>query len=267
MNENPQQIISMSFGFCEASLGLGGNQILYDTYQQAAAEGFSVFVAAGDGGAAGCDYTDGNTYATDGISISGYASTPFTVAVGGTTFGDWLLGDPGYYWKSSNGKYYESAKSYIPEIPWNSSCGNYLLAVYYAFTRTYGSSGFCSSEFQTGALLRFMAGSGGPSACALAAPQGSGCAGYGKPGWQNGILGNPGDQVRDVPDVSIIAGGAEWGQQLRPRLCVAAWLGFHDRDRHARCDKPRQRVAGPMIFSRDAIISLQRLASSLAESG
>ena len=27
-------------------------------------------------------------------------------------------------------------------------------------------------------------------------------------------MGNPGDQVRDVPDVSIFAGGAEWGHKL-----------------------------------------------------
>lgn len=37
---------------------------------------------------------------------------------------------------------------------------------------------------------------------------------YPKPSWQSGILGNPNDQVRDLPDVSIFAGGSEWGHSF-----------------------------------------------------
>lgn len=209
------QIISMSFGFCEAALGLGGDSVLNTTYQQAAAEGFSVFVAAGDAGAAVCDWGSGYGYATQGIAVSGYASSSYVVAVGGTTFADWALGTEATYWNSQNGQYWNSARSYIPEIPWNSSCGNALTAGYYGYARTYGSNGFCNSGFpnHTNQFLAVLGGSGGPSACGIPAP-GGGCAGYPKPSWQNGIVGNPGDGVRDIPDVSIFAGGEEWGHKL-----------------------------------------------------
>jgi subtilase family serine protease len=218
VDSNPPlpQIISMSYGFCEASLGLGGMSLLDATYQQADAEGFSVFVAAGDAGAAVCDWASGYGYATQGIAVSGYASSPYVVAVGGTTFADWALGAiPNPYW-GSNGNLWRSALSYIPEIPWNSSCGNWLLALFYNFKQTYGQKQFCNSEFPPGmdTFNVVLAGSGGPSACAIPVNGPTGCAGYPKPSWQSGILGNPADGVRDVPDVSIIAGGGEWGHFL-----------------------------------------------------
>jgi subtilase family serine protease len=197
------QIISISFGFCEASLGAGGNAVLNSAYQQADAEGFSVFAAAGDGGAAGCDYTVGNKEATQGITESGYATSPYVVAVGGTTFADWALHATGTYWSTQNGLGYGSAQSYIPEIAWNSTCGNPLLAGYYTGSElTYGPTGFCNNAQYNGNFLVLKAGSGGPSSI------------YTKPSWQSGILGNPGDNARDVPDISIVAGGAEWGHPL-----------------------------------------------------
>jgi len=107
-----QQIISLSFGECEADLGAGGNSVLNATYEQAAAEGFSVFVAVGDGGAAGCDqWGVQNGYATQGIAVSGFASSPYVVAVGGTTYGDWALGKTSDYWNSTNGQYW------VPRFP------------------------------------------------------------------------------------------------------------------------------------------------------
>ncbi len=59
-------------------------------------------------------------------------------------------------------------------------------------------------------------GSGGPSGCATGAPTIYGvvsgtCAGYAKPSWQSGIIGNPNDGVRDVPDVSLFAANGIWG--------------------------------------------------------
>ena len=206
-------IISMSYGFCEASLGLSGMSMLNQTYQEAAARGFSVFVAAGDGGAAGCDQW-GSGPAVQGLAVSGYASSPYVVAVGGTTFADWALGNPipSPYWSSQNdGTYWNSALSYIPEIPWNSSCGNVLTAEYYGYDQT--PTEFCNSNYHPEQFLKNTSGSGGQSTCAIPIPAG-GCAGYPKPSWQSGILGNQSDGVRDVPDVSIFAGGVEWGHEL-----------------------------------------------------
>ena len=65
-------------------------------------------------------------------------------------------------------------------------------------------------------LLTTASGSGGPSGCATGAPDIPGvvsgtCAGYPKPSWQSGFIGNPSDGVRDIPDVSLFAANGIWG--------------------------------------------------------
>ena len=79
-------IWSVSYGLCEAENGATQNAAYSSTYQSAAAEGISVFVSSGDEGAASCDADEAN--ATHGIGVSGFASTPYNVAVGGTDFGE-----------------------------------------------------------------------------------------------------------------------------------------------------------------------------------
>ena len=76
--------MSISYGECEAVNGEAANAAFNAAYQQAVAQGISVFVAAGDSGAAGCDY--GASEATHGIAANALASTPHNVAVGGTDF-------------------------------------------------------------------------------------------------------------------------------------------------------------------------------------
>ena len=63
-----------------------------------------------------------------GLAVSGLASTPFNVAVGGTDFSDTFSGTDSTYWSSSNTADFASALSYIPEIPWNMSCASALRA-------------------------------------------------------------------------------------------------------------------------------------------
>ena len=88
----------------------------------------------------------GETSATHGIGVSGYASTPYNVAVGGTDFSDVVNGTTGKYWSSTNTATYGSAFSYIPEIPWNDSCAGSLLANYLGYSTAYGANGFCNSS-------------------------------------------------------------------------------------------------------------------------
>lgn len=140
----PPAIVSISYGECEAENGASANAAFNSAYQQAASEGVSVFVSSGDEGAASCDADKANS--THGIGVSGFASTPYNVAVGGTDFGDSYAGTNSTYWNSSNTSTYESAKSYIPEIPWNDSCASVLLSSAYSYSTTYGSSGFCNSR-------------------------------------------------------------------------------------------------------------------------
>ncbi len=82
----PPPIVSISYGECEAENGATANAAYNTTYQQATAEGMSVYVSAGDEGAASCDADA--TKSTHGIGVSGFASSQYDVAVGGTDFGD-----------------------------------------------------------------------------------------------------------------------------------------------------------------------------------
>ena len=211
----PPPIISVSYGECETVNGATANATYYTAFQQAVAEGVSVFVASGDAGAAGCDQNQ--SAATNGIAVSGYASTPYNVAVGGTDFGDTYAGSNGSYWNSSNTTNFESARSYVPEIPWNDSCAGALFAGYEGYPVS-GSGSLCN--YAGGILSSLLgttttaAGSGGPSGCATGAPAigniaGGTCAGYPKPSWQS-VAGNPNDSVRDIPDVSLFAANGLW---------------------------------------------------------
>ncbi len=214
-SDTPPSIVSISYGNCEAENGASSNASISALYQQAVAEGISVFVSAGDEGAASCDA--GGTTATHGIGVSAYASTPYNVAVGGTDFSDSLDGTTGNYWSSTNTATYGSALSYVPEIPWNDSCAGNLLSNFLGYTTVYGAGGFCNSNTaRSDGLVEVVAGSGGPSNCASGSPSSFGiasgsCRGAAKPDWQTGLAGIPNDGVRDLPDVSLFAADGVWG--------------------------------------------------------
>ncbi len=119
VNHNLAPVMSTSFGLCEASLGSSGNSFLNSLWQQAAAQGITVFVSSGDNGAAGCDSSSAST-ATHGLGVNGLCSTPYSVCVGGTEFKD--TSNPSLYWSPSNASGTQaSALSYIPEVVWNES--------------------------------------------------------------------------------------------------------------------------------------------------
>lgn len=183
VDNNLAGIISVSFGSCEQHLGSTGNQFFNSLWQQAAAQGITVVVSSGDGGSAGCDNFDTQQTATQGLAVSGFASTPYNIAVGGTDFDQnnrWLQ-----FWSFTNDPVtHADVLSYIPEIPWNDSCAQI------------GISGCGSSA--PGGSLNIVAGSGGPSTL------------YSKPPWQSGA-GVPSDGKRDLPDVSLFAGNGFTG--------------------------------------------------------
>ena len=210
----PPAIMSISYGQCETVNGSSANTAYKAAYQQAVAEGVSVFVATGDSGAAGCDQNA--TAATDGIGVSAFASTVYNVAVGGTDFGDTYAHVNSTYWSPTNTLTYGSAKSYIPEIPWNDSCASVLASTFLGFSATYGATGFCNNSTVGESLHNTTAAGGGPSGCATGtsvgpdrAAVGGSCAGWPKPSWQS-IFGNPNDAVRDTPDVSLFAANGLW---------------------------------------------------------
>lgn len=213
--KHPPQIISLSYGYCEVYNGVTQNAAYNAAYQQAVAEGVSVFVASGDAGAAGCDH--GSSTATHGIGVSGMASTPYNVAVGGTDFADTAQGANNTYWGPTNGSTFGSALSYVPEIPWNDSCAGSIVAAFFKYSLGYGPGGYCgSAQAQIYEDFSTAAGSGGPSGCATGVPAanfvaGGTCKGYSKPAWQTGVPGIPSDGVRDLPDISLFASNGFWG--------------------------------------------------------
>lgn len=118
VNNNVAKVMSTSFGLCETNLGAAGNSFWGTLWAQAAAQGITSFVAAGDSGAAGCDAPDSVNGTV--AAVSGLSSTPNNVAVGGTLFNDSV----GTFWNDVNNPDQSSAVSYIPENVWNESAND-----------------------------------------------------------------------------------------------------------------------------------------------
>jgi hypothetical protein len=169
-------IVTYTYGTCEQVLGTAGNAFYNALWRQAAAQGITVLVATGDNGATGCDDPNGGVAATQGFAVSGTASTPYNVAVGGTEFNEGST--PATYWNATNNATFTSAVGYIPEAVWNESCDPGQIAS--ATNCAFGSS------------FSLLAGGGGVSTV------------YTKPSWQTG-KGVPADGQRDVPDVALAA--------------------------------------------------------------
>jgi len=199
IDNNLAPIMSESYGACEADLGASGNQFYSTLWEQAAAQGITVLMAAGDSGSAGCDSANlGEIAAQYGLAVSGLASTPFNVAVGGTDF-NLNATNVGTYWSQTNTSGSQaSAKSYIPESTWNDYCAAGASCPPTSISTTYLNEG-----------LYLFAGGGGRSSCIN--PTGTfpsvTCGGnYAKPSWQSGTS-VPNDSARDIPDLSLFAGG------------------------------------------------------------
>jgi subtilase family serine protease len=81
VENNLADIMTESFGTCEYystdSQVAGVNAVA----EQAAAQGITYFVSAGDDGAEGCDDQNSETVATGPLSVNVLASTPYTVAL------------------------------------------------------------------------------------------------------------------------------------------------------------------------------------------
>jgi subtilase family serine protease len=184
VNNNVAKIMSTSFGQCESSMGTTQNTFYNNLWSQAATQGITSFVSSGDSGAAGCDA--GSATTGTGLAVSGLASTPFNVAVGGTQFND--TANPSTYWSATNNATdRSSALSYIPEIAWNES------------GTVTGGSGLWSS-------------SGGQSSI------------YAKPSWQV-CVGVPATNARFVPDISLTAAGHDGYLVIQGHTGTVSGLG------------------------------------------
>jgi hypothetical protein len=197
VDNNLASVMSTSYGLCEAISGTS-NAFYNALWEQAAAQGITSLVSSGDNGSAGCDMVgpsgeDDMPYVADeGLQVSGIASTPYNVAVGGNQFSD----DTSVYWNNSSNASspapFTSALGYVPETTWNESC----------------------SPLECGnSESNLAAGSGGASGCFNPTWDSTGsyivsCSGgYAAPDWQTGVYGLPTDHKRHLPDVSLTAAG------------------------------------------------------------
>jgi hypothetical protein len=156
-------IITISYGGCESGFGASFLATYNQLLQLANVKGITVMSSSGDDGATDCD-TSG--VATEGLTVDFPSSSPFVTSAGGTTFsGD--VNNVSTYWNTGNAANNSSAKTYIPEQPWNETTAS-------------------------GALDAGGSGGGGASGF------------FSKPAWQTG-LGVPNDSSRDLPDVSLNA--------------------------------------------------------------
>ncbi|HWG59131.1 MAG TPA: S53 family peptidase [Candidatus Acidoferrales bacterium] len=200
-------VLSESFGACEAQLGSAGNAFYTAIWQQAASEGISVVAASGDEGPAGCDPGSSSPApAQFGLAVSGIASTPYDVAVGGTDFDDY--NNPALYWSATNTPVTQaSLLSYVPEVPYSDSCANSILATIQGAGFSGNAEADCNDSAINTGLIEVVGSGGGPSSCTGGPGGVNTCTAgaYPKPSWQ-AAPGVPADGARDIPDVSLFAG-------------------------------------------------------------
>jgi subtilase family serine protease len=206
VDDDQASILSTSYGLCEQDLGSAGNQFWYSLWEQAAAQGQTSFVSAGDGGPAGCDDFDNDQPAQYGIAMNGFSSTPWNVSMGGTDFYYSSYNENSAAQQTQLATYWDTVPTIfpttsllqpVPEQAWNEPFGLNL-----------ENGGAYSPNSPS-----IVAGSGGPSNCATGVDASDGTysscsAGYPKPAWQTG-QGVPNDGVRDLPDVSLFAAAGE----------------------------------------------------------
>ena len=166
-------VMSLSFGACENLQPTGYVKQEDAMYSQAASQGITTLVSAGDAGVTGCAVHGAaatSTYAYP--NINDVCASSYVTCVGGTQFND--TANPAAYWASTNANGFFSALSYIPEGAWNEplNTGSNAATVPYVVSAT----------------------GGGPSTIIA------------KPTWQTGT-GVPADGVRDTPDMSFAAAG------------------------------------------------------------
>ena len=224
IDQDSAAIINFSFGACEAVETTAGNMQINSMLQKAVSEGITVTAAAGDTGAAqtapaatpGCmnssDQGTQGDVASTGLAVSAFASTPYSLAVGGTDFDPNLEGSAGgaYWSKTNTAPTLYSAATHVPEMVWNTSCGNEEWSKYFAMASTLA---FCNQAtldvpalggVKPNPYIEVLGAGGGISSC-TSLNAGTCAGGYPQPAWQQSVMGITNFGGRAVPDVSAIA--------------------------------------------------------------
>ena len=175
VDQNLAGIISNSYGNCEANIGSSFALTMRGWAQQANTQGQTIFSASGDSGAADCDFQV--AVATQGLAVDLPAGIPEVTAVGGTEF---------------NG----DGKGTVTGTPPNTDSS--ATAFWGATTGGVDNAGSALSyipetSWNDTAVDPTISASGGGASIY-----------FDKPYWQ-AATGMPGDNKRDVPDISVNA--------------------------------------------------------------
>jgi subtilase family serine protease len=81
------KVLSVSWGSCEVNTALATMEAQESLFEQANAQGQTIFAAAGDEGSTAC-YSPSASTADDTLSALTPASAPYVIGVGGTSFGN-----------------------------------------------------------------------------------------------------------------------------------------------------------------------------------
>ncbi len=175
VDNNSAAIISNSYGNCEAIIGSSFALIMQGWAQQANTQGQTIFSASGDSGAADCDFQV--SIATQGLAVDLPAGIPEVTGVGGTEF---------------NGDGKGTVTGTAPNTDASAT------AFWGATTGSVDNVGSALSyipetSWNDTALDATISASGGGASIY-----------FDKPYWQ-AATGVPGDNKRDVPDISVSA--------------------------------------------------------------
>jgi hypothetical protein len=209
VDNNLADVVSLSYNISELSATASVYTFLDTVEAEAAAQGQSILVAAGNGGS---DEEDAGTttVATNGINVSAYSS-PLVTVVGATDFQDFFDDEVfggshslSNYWSTTNSQYYSDALSYVPESAWNDSCASSLNSLYEPY----------ESEGQLFAPTRWCALHGTADNGTVSGGGGGVSTHYAVPAWQAGISGYAGS-YRASPDIaSFGSDGRIYGREL-----------------------------------------------------
>jgi subtilase family serine protease len=205
IDNNISDVITSSYGTSEINLGPSDFTMQDTLVSEASSQGQTIIDAAGDAGAAD-DAQNTTGTATNGLNTDSLTGPPLITAVGGTDFQDQYDADEGglpqsTYWAGSNSATYESALSYIPETPWNSSCADSIIANDPNYGNSSTPAGYCAS-FGVSADGTIIGGGGGFSSH------------YAQGSFQTGIKGLTNTTQRAVPDIAFFAASGFWGHNI-----------------------------------------------------
>jgi len=237
-------IMSVTLSYGENRTDSASKTAIDQIMAQADAEGISVFAITGNTGT-DPDYNGQILNGAGAFSGGSLATSPNVTAVGGTDLADEYDGTTSTYFRSQMNVAYGTAIGYVPEIPWNSSCGNGVIAKHYGYSNVLDFCKFLLTKDPYLEYVTSMASSSGASVVDA------------KPAWQKLVYGAANDNSRDIPDVSLFggsySGGSLAGGNTGLIICSAQYPCTADFTSPVQIDN-NSSLAAPMFAGIQALI-------------